>query len=106
MIAYPIKILNQEIGVIDIQSNDGDRKWTEDDIALIKMVADRAAIALENARLLDITLRRASKEQAISEITTKIGSSIDIQNILKTAVEELGQTISASTVSIYLQEDD
>jgi len=105
-VSFPIQIQDQVIGIINVQPSDSERKWTEEEHNLIKAVAERAAIALENARLLDITLKKASKDQAITEITTKIGTSVDFQNILKIAVEELGNTISDSAVSIYLQENE
>ena len=104
--SFPIQLQDQVIGIIEVQPSDIEREWTVEEQNLIKAVSERAAIALENARLLDITLKKASKEQAITEITTKIGTAFDFQNILKIAVEELGRTISDSAISIYLQGDE
>jgi GAF domain-containing protein len=56
--------------------------------------------ALENVRLLEESLRRASRERLIGEITAKISSSISVRNVLQTAVEELGRAIPGSDVSI------
>jgi GAF domain-containing protein/HAMP domain-containing protein len=103
--SIPLQIRDQIIGIIEIQPNNIDRKWTQEEISLMKAAAERAAIGLENARLLDVTQKKAAKEQVITNITSKIGTSIGIQNILKTAVEELGQIISGSNVAIILEEE-
>lgn len=70
---------------------------------MIEQVADRLATALENARLLEDSMRSANKERVIGEITTKIGASVNIQNVLQTAVEELGRAIPGSDVIIQFQ---
>ena len=61
---------------------------------------------MESARLLDESQRTAAKEQVIGEITGKIGSSINLRNVLQTAVEELGHAIPGSEIEILLQSNN
>jgi GAF domain-containing protein len=67
---------------------------------MLEQAADRLGTALENVRLLEESLRRASKERLIGEITTRIGSSISVRNVLQTAAEELGRALPGTEVSI------
>jgi GAF domain-containing protein len=67
---------------------------------LIKAVAERVALSAENARLFDETNRRAEREHLVSDITTKIRSTNDPQEMIKTAIEELRQALSATRVEI------
>ena len=60
---------------------------------------------MENARLLEDAQHRAVKEQKISDITSKIGQSINLRNVLLTAVEELGHAIPGSDVIIQFQSE-
>jgi GAF domain-containing protein len=99
-ILIPIKLRGQSIGVLNIRSADAARKWDEDELALIQAAADRAALALENARLLEDSQRRASKERTISEFSARISAATDMDTILQTAVEEIGHAIGSSEVSI------
>ncbi|HJR81168.1 MAG TPA: GAF domain-containing protein [Anaerolineales bacterium] len=92
-VAVPIKLRGQTIGVLDVRSKKGKREWTQDEISLLEAAAERAALALENARLVESAQRRASRERAISEITTRIGAVTHVESILQTAVEELGRKI-------------
>ncbi len=96
----PVKLRGQVIGVLKIKAPTKDRRWSQDEINLAEAVSDRLSLALENARLILDTQRQALKEQAISEVTARIGSSINLRNVLQTAVEELGRSIPGSEVVI------
>jgi GAF domain-containing protein len=95
-LSIPIKLRGQTIGVLDVRAKKGPREWTADEISLLEAAAERAALALENARLVESSQRRASRERTIGEISTKIGSVSDIESILQTAVEELGRRIGGA----------
>jgi len=106
-IAVPIKLRGQTIGMLDVRSKSGQREWTQDEITLLEAAAERAALALENARLVDGAQRRAARERAIGEISAKIGTFSDMSAILQTAVEELGRRIGGATeVTIELGENN
>jgi GAF domain-containing protein/HAMP domain-containing protein len=99
----PIRLRGQTLGVVSANFRGG--RAPERTVALIEQAADRLATALENVRLLEDSLRRASREQLIGEITTKIGSSISVRNVLQTAVEELGRALPGSEVSINFRSE-
>jgi hypothetical protein len=61
---------------------------------------------LENARLIQTAQKKAAKEQKIVEISNKISASTNLDNILLTAIVELGQAISDSEVVIQFEDSD
>ena len=101
-LAVPVKFREQVIGVIHIEAVELNRKWTEDEIAMVQAISDRAAFALENARLFEETARRAEQEETIAKVTTQIGASTDFNQILQTTIQELGQALGASRSFIQL----
>jgi len=101
--AVPVKVRGETIGVIHVESNDPSRAWQEEDVSLVQAVAERAAFAMENARLFQDARRRAAKEQTISEATTRISSALDLENILLTTAEELERVLGGSEVLIRFQ---
>ena len=105
-LVIPIKLREQIIGVMHIKSPSRDRQWTTSEINLTEAVSERLSLALENARLIQESQRQVIKEQTISEITGRIGSSINLDNVLLTAVEELGRTIPGSEVTIKLKNEN
>jgi GAF domain-containing protein len=106
-IAIPIKLRGQTIGVLDVQSKRGSRAWKQDEIAMLEAAAERAALALENARLVENAQRGAARERAIGDISARIGSVSNLESILQTAVEELGRRIGgAAEVTIEIESDE
>jgi GAF domain-containing protein/HAMP domain-containing protein len=99
----PIKLRGEVIGVLSVEGNGAGRKWSREEVALAQAAAERASLALENARLVHEAQRRAAKERTIGEISGKIGSLIDIDNILQMAAQELGRTMPGSEVVIQFQ---
>jgi GAF domain-containing protein len=104
-IRVPIRLRGQVIGNLKLAHSDEASPWTDDELALTRATAERVALALESARLLEDSQRRASKERIIGEVTAKISQSINLQNILQTAVEELGRVIPGSDIVIQFQSD-
>lgn len=104
-IAVPIKLRGQLIGVLDVRSKNGQRQWTRDEITLLEAAAERAALALENSRLVDSAQRRAARERIIGEISTRIGAASNFDAILQTAVEELGRKIGGAEVTLEIESE-
>jgi GAF domain-containing protein/HAMP domain-containing protein len=105
-IVVPIKLRGQIIGNMKIKAPTKNRQWSTDEVNLAKTISERLSIALENARLIQESQRQVIKEQTISEVTGKIGASIDLKNVLRTAVEELGRAMPGSEVAIQFKSDD
>jgi GAF domain-containing protein len=105
-IAIPVKLRGKTIGVLNIKAPTKARRWNRDEINLAQAVSDRLALALDNVRLLQESQRRAAKEAKIGEVTAKIGASINMSNVLQTAVEELGRALPGSEVMIQFQADE
>jgi GAF domain-containing protein len=105
-IVVPIKLRGQIIGNMKIKAPTKNRQWSTDEVNLAETISERLSIALENARLIQESQRQLSKEQMISEVTGKIGASINLKNVLQTAVEELGRAIPGSEVAIKFDKND
>lgn len=102
-VSIPVKLRGQIIGLLDVKSKKGPRDWSREEIMLLEAAAERAALALETARLLESAQRRAARERTIGEISAKIGSASDFNSILRTTVEEMGRRIGAAEVVFELE---
>jgi GAF domain-containing protein/HAMP domain-containing protein len=105
VLLVPLKLRGTVLGVLHIRGQFANRDWTRDEMDIAEAAAERLALALESARLLQDSQRRAAKERAISEITAKVGASIDGQVIVETAVQELGRALPGSDIRVDLQVD-
>jgi len=98
----PISLRGQVIGALGLQETEGGRQWTDDEIALIEAIADQMALAIENARLIEATQRRAERERLIAEISARVRASLDPDTILKTTVQELGRVLGAERTLVEI----
>ncbi len=72
-------------------------------LAMLQTVGQQIGVAVENARLFEQTRRRAERERLVTEITSRVRASTDVDTILRTAIGELGKTLRASDGLIRLQ---
>lgn len=106
----PIKVREQIIGYLTLEApqreSAGQSEWLPEELGLIEGVITQAALALENARLLDETRRRAARERITSNVSSKVWAFSDIDTILRTALQELGQSLGAEegVIEVEVQE--
>jgi len=97
-----ISLREQIIGQIAIESSS---ELSIEQKNLVDAVANQAAIALENARLVHESRQLATRERMLAEINSRIWASTTIDAVLQTAIKELGRRLDASTASIELKLD-
>jgi transcriptional regulator with GAF, ATPase, and Fis domain len=102
VIAIPIKLRGQTIGVVNAKLKEGFGKNT---LATIESAIERLAAALESARLYEEASLRADREQSISQVTSAISSSTEYEDILRTVVMEISTMLNDTEVGIQLLGD-
>lgn len=103
-LTVPIRLRGKVIGVLDVKMPNI-LAWDPDNVDIAEAVADRLSLAIETAILLDESRRRADTERIIGEITAKISSSVNLQNVLQTTVQELGRVLPGSEIILQFQSD-
>lgn len=96
VLEVPLHLRDEVIGSLALEPATPGHPWTDREKALVEAVAVQAALALENARLLEETSRRAEQERATGEITGKLWTSSDIDAILRTFLKEMGSQLNLS----------
>ena len=105
IVSLPIKLRGEVIGTVDIRSADN-RQWDQDEMDIITAIIERAAIAMENSRLINDAQRRAAREQAISEMAANIGTYTETEAILRSTVNEIGKKIGGARVVFEFNPQD
>jgi len=99
LVALPIKLRGQTIGVVSANLKDG---YTQNTISTLELAIERLALSLESARLYEEARLRADREQTIAQVTSNITSATEFDAILRTTIEEIGKSISDTEVSIQI----
>lgn len=101
----PISFRGQTLGSIVLCRDPEDEPFSPDEIALARGTISQLALSLENARLIEATYRQAERDRIAANITSKLWNYSDIDTILQTAVQELGQSLEVSDALIELNVD-
>ncbi len=100
----PIILRGRKIGTISIQRLS--RQWTKKETDLLEEVAKQIGLAVENARLLYETREQAQQEQLVSDVSAKLRETLDMDTVLKTAIEEMKRTFNLREVEVRLTPTD
>ena len=95
---------NRLVGVLNIMTI-AETNWNEDDVAFFQTVAGELAISIENARLYsntDAKLRRKIAELGtLQRVSSKIASSLDPSDVLRSIVEAAVELTQAEAAAIF-----
>ncbi|MBI5839316.1 MAG: GAF domain-containing protein [Chloroflexi bacterium] len=101
----PVKLRGEVVGMLNIRT-DAKREWGQDELDIVAAIVERAALSIENARLLSESQKLADKERAIGEIAAKVSSYTSRENILQAAVTEIGKMMPGAEVVIQFKPKD
>ena len=102
VLVTPLFLKGIAIGTIQIRRAEV-RPFSEKQVALLKIFADQAVIAIENVRLFNELKESLEQQTATSEILGVIASSpTDIQPVLNTVAENAARICGASDSGIYM----
>jgi signal transduction histidine kinase/GAF domain-containing protein len=87
VIGVPLISHDQVIGLLYLDS-ETPAYYTAQDAEIANQFAQQAAIAIENARLMDEIRRRARQQQALLNIFPKISGELHLETLLQRIVEE------------------
>ncbi|MFN6562720.1 MAG: response regulator [Nostoc sp. ChiSLP01] len=84
------------------------RSWGDDEVQLVLMVADQAALALSQAYAYEQVRALAKRESLINTITSAIRSSLDPEDIFAAITQQLGQALQVDgcVLSLWTEEDE
>ena len=100
-LTVPLMLYGEPIGVFHLQETaDKPFVWSQNDLLTIQEVSSQVSQSLENARLFEETIRRADRERKVLEITSKIRSTNDPQQMLQIALEELKKNLGVTKAQI------
>jgi GAF domain-containing protein len=101
-LAMPIILRGQTIGVLGLEDPEGTRQWSTEDQILLEAISQQLALTLENARLLEETQHRASRERLARKITDKMRRAPDMDALIQTTVREAATALGAPDAFLQL----
>ena len=108
VLAVPLKTKGMVIGVIDVVDDQIAAPFLPEEIRLVSLFADQAAIAVENVRLLEETSQHAERLAMLNRIGVAITNGLDMETVLRTLLEQcqMVATVDCFYVSLYDQTNE
>jgi sigma-B regulation protein RsbU (phosphoserine phosphatase) len=104
-LAVPLMFRGKCVGVLDIQSRHLDY-FTTDQQNILSVLANRLAVAIENARLFEKVRTQAETLLVLNEVSREIGSILDVEELLRRAAELVKRVIDYQILSIMLYDEE
>jgi len=98
-LSVPLKRGDQIIGTLGFDATAQDRSFEENDIWLATLFANQATIAIENARLYEETVDRLAETQALREVMSAAGSTLDFDDMLTRTLRAIHRTLDIEDLS-------
>jgi len=102
-LTVPITLRGHNLGALELRRTPDQPEWTDQERFIAAQVCNQLSLALENARLIDQNRQRAQHEQIINRVAAQAQKSLDIESVMRTAVEEIGRALGLPKVQIRLQ---
>lgn len=96
----PIHVRGKLIGALRLVKPKDTPGWSQEDVTDISRLASQLGNSFESARIYREIQKRAEYEQAISDLSAKLSSTTEIDEIIKITLSHLGEKIKDADVAL------
>lgn len=100
VVAVPVILRGEVIGAIEVEPDAGQTE--AETVDMVQAVAQRLALSLDNARLVEEAQESTAQEQQINELVARFQSAASVDDLLQLTLTELSQTLGADKAAICL----
>lgn len=108
VLAVPLRIAGKVTGVINLSDDQSTGQWSDDEIRLASLFADQAAIAVQNARLLEAERQRSTELarsnamiHALGQVAWRLAETLDPNQILDILSSELKKLEVSAAMALF-----
>jgi len=98
--------LARGVGWLVMGSSQPGYRFSPPERRLYQSLAAQAGMAVRSFQLWDILVSRTERERDLSEVTTRIRETLDMELILQSALRELGQTLGISRIEVRMRGEE
>lgn len=99
--AVPLQVGGVVLGALDVQSQDPNA-FTPEDLAVLQTLADQLSVAIQNARLVQMSAAAAERARLISQVTSQVTGVLEVDEVLETAAQTLHRALGQPEIVIRL----
>ncbi len=103
-LGVPLLAQGESIGALIIQDLENERSFDENDLQFLTSVANQISGTINNARILEESRQTALQFETAAEIARDISSSLDLDELLKKAVDLIRSRFDFYHASVFLKD--
>ncbi len=103
--SFPLRSRASIVGVMNV-AFDRPHTFTDEELHVLELLADQAAIAIQNARLVRSLQERINQLSVIAQASTALRGAADVDEIAADAAEHALQLVGADVVLVHLVDED
>ena len=100
----PLIVKDRVIGTVELVESGAERTFTQAELDTAGAICHAAALAIENAALFEREQQAARETRLLNEIASRTAASLDLEEVVKAATDELGQLMSFDEYGLLLLE--
>ncbi|HXT61756.1 MAG TPA: PAS domain S-box protein [Pyrinomonadaceae bacterium] len=104
-LAVPMMVGEKVVGVITTQDYEQPAAYDDGHLELMRTIAAHAAIVIQNARLYGEMKQHADRVALSNRISQAIRCTLDVSEVLATAVRELGTHLNVDRCSLFMKDE-
>ena len=101
-LALPIVLRGQVIGALGLEEDQPGQDWAEDGTALMREMAERISLALDNAQLFEEARIRAEELTVLNELSQALNARLSVDQVLAQVYTGLSRLIDTTNFYIAL----
>lgn len=101
----PLRSQDEPIGFLNIYTKE-DRIFSKEEVEILSAFASQAALAITNARLLEVEQKKAREVASLYESTRAISSNLEMKEILFRTGQRMAQAADVDRCLIFLLDEE
>ncbi|HEX8992789.1 MAG TPA: GAF domain-containing protein [Anaerolineales bacterium] len=102
VLAVPMRWQGSVVGVLHVLDSTQVRSFTQEDLRMVSLFANQAALAVENARLFKETSQRAQEAGVIAAVGRDISKTLELDVTLERIAAHAKELLAARTCAVYV----
>ncbi|MGD1997230.1 MAG: PAS domain S-box protein, partial [Anaerolineae bacterium] len=101
IVGLPLRVGDKVVGVMNVAFKEP-HVFSEDELRILRLLADQAAIAIENARLYEEAKQRAAEMFALHETVLDVTAQLEMPSLLDAIIARASELLGATGGLVHL----
>ena len=102
----PLIVKDRVIGTVELVEDGAERAFTQAELDTAAAICHAAALAIDNAALFAREQQSAHETRLLNEIAARTAASLDLDEVVEAAADELGQLMAFDDYALLLLDGD